>query len=213
MILIFFGPPGSGKGTQAQAVANEFQYNYIATGNLLRKEISSGSVLGGQVKSVIDSGQFISDEILLDVFTQEFVKNLDRNIILDGIPRTVNQAEALDKIFEKYGMSISHVFNFQIEDQKLYDRITGRYSCKTCGATYHEIYNPTTLDGVCNYCGSHDFIVRQDDTEEVLKKRLELYYLETLPILSYYKEKSILRSINAELSLSEVNEQIKKYLK
>jgi adenylate kinase len=213
MIIIFFGPPGSGKGTQAQALASDFGYKQISTGNLLRQEIASGSALGEQLKESLGRGELISDETVIALFQKEFEKNLDQDIILDGIPRTVFQAEALSKMFEKHNVKLSHVFDLEIDDALLFERIVGRYSCKKCGAAYHKQFNPTKRDGICDYCESHDFVIRHDDTEEVLKKRLEVYYGDTLPVLNYYKDKDVLRLVDASKSFSEVNEQIKNYLK
>jgi len=208
MIIIFFGAPGSGKGTQAQTISRELGISYIATGNLLRAEIASGSELGHQVKDIMDEGRFPSDELVLKVFEEEFAKHADDSIILDGIPRTLNQAEKLDPLLAKYNKKVDLVFEFDLDDSHLISRILGRFSCKNCGAAYHKEFNKPKVHGVCDFCESTEFVVRKDDEEEVLKRRLELYYLETQPILGYYKEKQVLYKVSADLPPKEVGEQI-----
>jgi adenylate kinase len=147
------------------------------------------------------------------VFEEELKKHADDSIILDGIPRTLNQAKKMDPLLAKYGKNVDFVFEFRLDDSHILERILGRFSCKTCGAAYHKEFNKPKADGVCDFCSGTDFLVRSDDQEDVLKKRLELYYLETQPILGYYKTKQVLHAIDANLPPSGVGEQIKDILK
>lgn len=209
MIVVFSGPPGSGKGTQAQRVSKVFDLEYISTGNILRSEIALGSPLGRSVKDVIGSGAFISDKMVLEVLEAELRRKPSKALLLDGVPRTLAQAYMLDDLLAELGLPpVSIVIQFDIDDDVLVERIRGRFSCASCGASYHKKNNAPKIEGVCDYCGSKDFIIRQDDREEVLKKRLEVYYLETLPILGYYKSVGALRRVDASLTPDKVSEEV-----
>ncbi len=213
MIIILMGAPGSGKGTQGQTLCRQQGWEYIATGNLLRSQINEGTALGKKLESIMSEGGFPSDDIIMDVFKTELSKRADKPLLLDGIPRTLNQAKLLEQLFSDLGQSVEVVIEFKLDDAILLERILGRYTCKNCCATYHTKFNPTKKEGVCDFCGGHEFVTRKDDQEDVLKKRLELYYLETLPILEYYNSKGVVHSIDASLSPEKVGEDILTILK
>lgn len=208
MILVFFGPPGSGKGTQAQLLSEKLHFDYIATGNLLRGEIAQKTDLGRRIELCMGEGKFPSDDIIMDVFRHALEERNHTNLLLDGVPRTLNQAKLLDEVFQEKQLSVGKVFAFNLDDSVLKDRILGRFVCKDCSATYHHSMHPPKIEGVCDYCGSKNFIQRKDDQEDALKKRLELYYLETLPVLEYYNSKGIVVSVDAAKSPDEVSQQI-----
>lgn len=213
MVVVFFGPPGSGKGTQVQTLTQDPAYVCISTGNMLRSEIASGSEIGCKLKEIMDAGHLVSDEIVLEVFESALEQYAGKKIILDGVPRTLTQAKAVDAILKRHHMKIDSAIEFKVDDNALLERILGRYSCKDCGATYHKVFSPTKVEGVCDYCGSKNLRIREDDQEDVLKKRLELYYLETLPILGYYKSNGVLHTIDAALSPHAVADLIGSILK
>lgn len=209
MVIVFFGPPGSGKGTQVQnLISDDKNIVSISTGNMLRAEIQSGSELGKIIKDIMDAGKFVSNDIILQVFENAVAENAGKIMILDGVPRTLVQAEMVDKILLNHHLKIDYAFEFKLDDEVLLERILGRFSCKNCGATYHKSFNKPKVENVCDVCGGKEFIVREDDQEEVLKKRLELYYLETLPILGYYRSKGVLKTIDATVSPHVVTQQI-----
>ncbi len=213
MIVVFIGAPGSGKGTQSQALCRQEGWDYIATGNLLRSQMASNAGLGKKLKSLIDTGEFLSDSLIMDVFKNQLLEHKGKHLLLDGIPRTLNQARLLDEIFSEISQQISCVVEFKLDDRILLERILGRYSCKGCGATYHKTFNPTHVLGKCDFCEGEEFVTRADDQEEVLKKRLELYYLETSPILEYYRSKGTLHSIDASLPPEKVGSEILSIIK
>lgn len=212
MIFIFFGPPGSGKGTQAQTLSQHFHLNYIATGNLLRAEVAAATNLGLKVKSYIDAGHFPPDTIIMDVFRSAFESKPDGDFLLDGIPRTLNQAKLLDVLFENMNLKITRVVDFDLSTEAVEDRILGRLSCSACGATYHKTFNPPKVSGVCDFCGEHALVSRSDDQKDVIKERLAIYSLETLPVLEYYKGQGIVTSIDASLPPEKVGEAIVKII-
>ncbi len=213
MVVVFFGPPGSGKGTQVQNITLDPSYACISTGNMLRAEIASGSKLGNKLKTIMGEGNLVSDEIILEVFESALEQCGDKKIILDGVPRTLAQAKSVDEVLERHHMKVDSAIEFKLDDDILLQRILGRYSCKDCGATYHKTFSPTKEEGICDFCGSKNLRIREDDQEEVLKKRLDLYYLETLPILGYYRDKGVLHTVDAALSPHAVSDLIESILK
>lgn len=214
MIMVFFGPPGSGKGTQAQKLEKNLKnVVHVSTGDLLRQEVASGSPLGLQIKSTIESGSFVTDEVVLELASSALRKNIEKNIIFDGFPRTLNQAIAFDALLGvENNLKIDVVFNFDIDAQTLVGRISGRYVCLDCGAVYHKQDKKPKIDGVCDQCKGNRFAERKDDSALVLETRLAVYQEQTLPVIAYYRNKGLLKQIDASLPLEDVTLSIQKAL-
>lgn len=210
MIIVFFGPPGSGKGTQAQELKRTISdLLHVSTGDLLRYEIASGSVLGRNIQETMQAGKFVSDDIVIQLVTDIVKKNAQKDIIFDGFPRTINQAIAFDTLLGVENLKVNVVFDFDIDVQDLVERISGRYTCLECGAVYHEKNKRPTVDGVCDQCGSCRFDKRADDTCSVLTTRLNIYQEQTMPAKKYYGDKGVLKKVNASLPQEEVAYSIK----
>ncbi|HLJ63179.1 MAG TPA: adenylate kinase [Stellaceae bacterium] len=209
MILILLGPPGAGKGTQAKRLEEKFGLVQLSTGDMLRAERKSGSALGAKVQAIMDAGQLVSDEIMIALIAKRLdEEGPERGIILDGFPRTVPQAEALDRMLAGKNRKLDHVIEMKVDEAALIERITGRFSCATCGASYHDRFHRPKHEGICDSCGGHEFVRRPDDQEAAIKTRLEAYYRQTAPILPYYRARSILRTIDGMAEIDEVGRQI-----
>lgn len=212
--IILLGPPGCGKGTQASILAEKYGMYKLSTGDLVRAEIASGSEIGVKVKQVVDSGQFPDDEIILSLIETK-VKTLvsdGASIIFDGVPRTLNQAKKLDQMLNEMGAKITHVIELKVSEQALVDRITGRFTCASCGAVYNEHFLKPKKEGVCDQCGSTEFKRRSDDTEDVIRERLRVYRNQTEPLVAYYDEKGILAQVNGLLSIEEIAQSLEAHL-
>lgn len=197
MNLILLGPPGAGKGTQAKRLEQAHGLVQLAMGDMLRAETVSGSELGRRIKAVMDSGALVSDEIVIEVIEQRIAAaEAKSGIILDGFPRTIPQAEALDAMLERHNLKLDHVILMEVDEAALIDRLAGRFTCRGCGASYHDHNNRPKRDGVCDFCGSTDFVRRPDDRPEAVRKRFEVYRQQTAPILPYYRAKGILETVD-----------------
>ncbi len=196
MNVILLGPPGSGKGTQAKRIEqNHRSITQLGTGDMLRAATLSGNDLGFRVKSIMESGQLVPDDIIIDMIADRIGQPDCRNgFILDGFPRTLAQAQALDEMLAQHGRQLDHVIEFDVDENALVDRLAGRVTCQQCGASYHERANRPKVDGVCDACGGCEFICRADDRPETVRARLDVYHRQTAPILPYYRERGILRS-------------------
>jgi adenylate kinase len=209
MNLILLGPPGAGKGTQAQYLQNRLQIAKLSTGDMLRAAVSSGSALGNQVKDIMAKGQLVSDEIVINLLRERIQQpDCQKGFILDGFPRTVAQAEALDVMLDQEKKKLDFVIELKVDDKQLVDRIAGRFSCAKCGAGYHDNFKQPKTAGVCDECGSAEFSRRDDDKAETVAKRLEAYHAQTAPLLPYYKQKSVLTSVDGMADIEEVTRQI-----
>lgn len=214
MILIFLGPPGSGKGTQAQYLVNNSGYVHVSTGQLLRKEVLAGGPLADEIESKLNSGKLsISDEIIFQLIKNVISENVDSDLIFDGFPRTQNQALALENILEVGKHKIDLVVDFKVDLAQLLDRVSGRFNCKICGSVYHDVNKRPEVEGVCDSCGSNQFQRRSDDTVDVMKTRVEVYQNETVPVGEYYSQKGILKSVDASMDALKIREVIEEYLK
>ena len=210
MILILIGPPGAGKGTQARVIENAFGIVQLSTGALLRAAIESGSELGRKAKKVVEGGELMPDDVMVSIVSDRVDEPDCRNgFILDGFPRTVAQAEALDEMLAGKGLKLDHVVEIGIEDDLLVDRLTGRFECAKCGEGYNDKFKKTAADGVCDKCGGTEFIRRADDTEEKIRTRLAIYHEQTRPILPYYRERGILKSVDGAKDLDDVTQQLR----
>src|SRR5216684_4143354 len=209
MNLILLGPPGAGKGTQAKRLQESRGLVQLATGDMVRAAIASGSELGQRVKAIYDAGRLVSDDIIIDMIAERIAApDTERGFILDGFPRTVPQAEALDAMLAERGQALDHVILMEVDEAALVDRIAGRFTCQGCGASYHERYKRPQVEGVCDMCGSPDLVHRADDRPEAVKTRFEVYRRQTAPILPYYRARGILRTVNGMAHIDEVTRQI-----
>ncbi|WP_321991957.1 adenylate kinase [Marispirochaeta aestuarii] len=199
MNLVFLGPPGAGKGTVAVKVSEELGIPHISTGDLFRKAIKNQTDLGKKVKSILDSGELVPDDLTVALVEERLNQgDTGKGFILDGFPRTIPQAEALDTI-----STLQMAVNFSVADEVLVDRLSGRRVCKNCGATYHVKFAPPRKEGICDSCGG-ELYTRQDDAPEAIKNRLQVYYRQTQPLIDYYKEKGIRTDIDAAGSPEQV---------
>jgi adenylate kinase len=211
--LILLGPPGAGKGTQAKRLTDQRGLVQLSTGDMLRAEVRSGSPLGIEAKKVMDAGQLVSDAIVIEMIDHRIDRpDAAKGFILDGFPRTVAQAEALDAMLTRKGRKIDKVIELKVDDAALIERISGRFTCSKCGTGYHDRFNRPKVEGTCDKCGSHDFVRRPDDNAETVKARLVAYHQQTAPILPYYAKKGLLRSVDGMADMAEVARQIDQVL-
>ncbi|HUC12388.1 MAG TPA: adenylate kinase [Stellaceae bacterium] len=209
MNIVLLGPPGSGKGTQAKRLQQSCGIPQLATGDMLRAATLSGSDLGARVKSIMDSGQLVPDGIMIDMIGARVTESDCRNgFILDGFPRTVPQAEALDDMLARRGLGLDHVILIEVDDAMLTDRLSGRFTCAKCGASYHQRYNRPRVEGMCDVCGSREFIHRPDDRPEAVAARFEVYRRQTEPLLPYYRNRGVLRVVDGMAAIDTVTQQI-----
>ena len=207
-IIILLGPPGAGKGTQAKRMQERHGIIQLSTGEMLRAEVAAGSAIGEQAVG-IDAGKLVSDSVIVDMIAKELWAQKDNSkVILDGFPRTVPQAKALDNLLDKGDFFLRHVIEFSIHDETIISRIVGRYSCSVCNQGYHEEFEKPTIEGVCDNCGSIEFRRRLDDSEETIRLRLSEYYELTAPIIEYYQNKGLITSIDAMLDLDVVTKNL-----
>lgn len=213
MNLILLGPPGSGKGTQAKRLTQTNGLIQLATGDMFRAAVASGSPLGRRVKTIMESGRLVPDEITIEMLAERIAQpDCVRGFILDGFPRTVPQAEALDAMLAEHGRKLDYVILMEVEEAALIDRLAGRFTCADCGASYHERYNRPRVDGVCDICGSTNLVHRADDRPEAVKTRFEAYRRQTEPILPYYQARGILRRVDGMADIDAVAREIETIL-
>ncbi len=213
MILILLGPPGAGKGSQAAKIIEEFGVTHISTGDIFRKNIKEGTDLGQKVKKIIEAGSLVSDDLTNElVFDRLATENSEKGFMLDGYPRNINQAEALDSWLEEHDKEITKVIYIDASTETLIKRISGRRVCKNCGATYHIKNHPPKVDGICDVCGS-ELVQRPDDNEETALDRIEVYNRQTSPLIDYYEKSGKLHRFNGNLEIDEVYEDVRNSLK
>jgi adenylate kinase len=213
--VILLGPPGAGKGTQAKRLEEKYGLVQLSTGDMLRAERKSGSELGRRVQAIMDAGKLVSDDIIIALIATRIddLRKEGRGFILDGFPRTVPQAEALDGMLREKGLKLDRVIEMTVDEMALIDRIAGRFSCGKCGASYHDRFHRPKKEGVCDVCGSQDFVRRADDKPETVKARLTAYREQTAPILPYYRAKGVLRTVDGMADIDEVSRQIEVILR
>ena len=213
MQLILLGPPGAGKGTQASYIQQDNRLAHLSTGDMLRAEVASGSVLGQTLQEIMSSGKLVEDALMITLIRDRIAQeDCTNGFILDGFPRTEAQAGALDEMLAEVGRSLNHVIELQVDDSALVERISGRFSCAKCGAGYHDTYKLPVREGVCDQCGSEEFTRRPDDKAETVAKRLEAYHAQTAPLLPYYKERGVLVSVDGMANMQDVRAKIKSIL-
>ncbi len=213
MNLIIFGPPGAGKGTQASQLSVKHEISHISTGDMLRTSVKEGTELGRVAKSYMDKGELVPDSVVIGIIKDRIVKPDSRGgFLLDGFPRTISQAEALDKMLDKEHLRIDCVISIEVDDEEIVKRISGRRVCEKCGAMYHIIYDPPTNMGYCNKCGGALY-TRDDDNEDIVRTRLKVYRSQTEPLKGYYKKSGILKRIDGVGTVKDIFERIEKILK
>lgn len=209
MNLILLGPPGAGKGTQAEAITRKRGLVQLSTGEMLRRAVKAGSPIGREASAIMEAGGLVPDDIVIQIIAERIsAPDCAKGFILDGFPRTLKQAAALDKLLPTLGKQIDAVVEIKVDDKVLIDRISGRYMCANCGASYHDTNCKPKVPGVCDRCGSKDFVRRADDNAETVKNRLMAYYRETAPLIGYYFAKGKLRSVDGMAEISEVSRQV-----
>lgn len=208
MNILFMGPPGAGKGTQAAAVVNEFGIPHISTGDAFRLAIKQETPIGMKAKEYMDQGLLVPDDVTIGIVGERLQQSdCEKGFLLDGFPRTLSQAEALEEILSRLNTKLDHVINLKVDRDKLMARLTGRRICRDCGATYHVIFNPSKQEGVCDIDGG-ELYQRSDDNEESVGKRLDEYINKTAPLLEFYDNKGLLRQIDGEKEIDSVSAEI-----
>ena len=209
MKLILLGPPGAGKGTQAQRLQDEFGLRQLSTGDMRRAAVASGSDLGKKAKGIMESGGLVPDDLMVGLIEDRIGQpDCAQGFILDGFPRTTAQAEALDRMLAKTGKTLDRVVEMEVDEKALTERIVGRFTCARCGTGYHEKFKRPKVDGVCDVCGSKEFTRRKDDNAETMKTRMAAYRAQTEPLLPYYGAKGVLRKVDGMAAMDEVYRQI-----
>ncbi len=205
MRLILLGPPGAGKGTQAKKLKEKFNIPQVSTGDILRDAIKNKTELGNKAKAYMDEGRLVPDEIVVGLIKQRIIEqDCEKGFILDGFPRNIAQATQLSETLQKMNQNIDFVVEIEVNAEMLIDRLTGRMTCSSCGAMFHERNHPPKVSGVCDSCGSKDLYKRPDDNKETILKRFEVYERETTPLKGFYKEMGILKTTGGDGTLDDV---------
>jgi adenylate kinase len=213
MNLILLGPPGAGKGTQAKRLETTRGLVQLSTGDMLRQAVASGSALGQQAKKVMEAGQLMPDEIIIAMIAERIAApEARKGVVLDGFPRTEAQAEALDKMLAQGGRKLDAVIELAVDEDALIERISGRFTCAKCGTGYHDKFHPPKKAGICDVCGSTEFLRRKDDNPETLKARLVAYRAQTAPIVPYYRRKGLLKDVDGMAAPDQVTREIETIL-
>ncbi|MCD8067331.1 MAG: adenylate kinase [Lachnospiraceae bacterium] len=204
MKIIMLGAPGAGKGTQAKMIAEKYQIPHISTGDIFRANIKNGTELGREAKKYMDQGALVPDELTVKILLDRVAQpDCENGYVLDGFPRTIPQAEVLDRALSKLGDAVDYAVNVDVPDENIVRRMSGRRACLSCGATYHVEHIPPKKEGVCDVCGQ-PLVLRDDDKPETVKNRLKVYHEQTQPLIDFYKEKGILRTVDGIADMKDV---------
>ena len=213
MHILLMGPPGAGKGTQAENLVEEFHIPHISTGDMFRAAVKEGTELGKQAKACMDAGQLVPDQVTIGIVRERLAKSdCKKGFILDGFPRTVEQAKALDTILVELGIKLTRVLNINVPAEDLIARAVGRRICKKCGATYHVTFKPTAKEGICDVCGGETY-QRADDSESTMKNRLSVYVAQTKPLIDYYQKAGYYTEFDGRKAIDKVFADIVKRLR
>lgn len=211
--LILMGPPGGGKGTQAKRIQERYKVVQLSTGDMLRSAIAEGSPVGLQAKSVMEAGKLVSDELLIDMIDSRIDQpDCANGFILDGFPRTIPQAEGLDRMLAKKGLKLDAAIEVRVPDERLLERLTGRFTCAKCGEGYHDKFKQPKKPGVCDACGGTEFSRRSDDKAETVKTRLVAYHEQTAPLLPFYEQKGVLKVVDGDRDMNLVAADLERIL-
>jgi adenylate kinase len=209
MRLLLLGPPGAGKGTQAERIAAQYRIPHLSTGDMLREAVAADTEVGRQAKSIMDAGRLVPDDVMIRLVAERIAQpDCASGFILDGFPRTLAQAEALDRLLQERGLELDLVLEIAVDDEALIERISGRFACARCGAGYHDRFKQPEVPGVCDACGSREFVRREDDNAETVRARLEAYHAQTAPLLPYYRERSLLSVVDGMAAIDQVTAQV-----
>jgi adenylate kinase len=212
MKIIMLGAPGAGKGTQAKRIADKYGVPHISTGDIFRANIKNNTELGKKAKTYMDQGLLVPDELVVDLVVDRLKEeDAKKGYVLDGFPRTIPQAEALDEALKKNGEAMEYAIDIEVPDASIIERMSGRRSCTQCGASYHITYHPPKKEGVCDSCGG-ELVLREDDKEETVKKRLSVYHEQTKPLIAYYSGHGIIKEIDGTMGMEEVFQAITEIL-
>ncbi len=211
--LMLMGLPGAGKGTQAEKIVDQYHIPHISTGDIFRAAMKNNTPMGIEAKSYIDKGELVPDEVTNGIVKERLAKDdVNDGYMLDGFPRNMAQAEALETFGAQLGKPLNCVINIHVDPESLMERLTGRYICRNCGATYHKIFNPTKVEGTCDRCGEHEFYQREDDKPETVKNRLDVNIKMNTPLLDFYKKQGILHEVEGNQDIDKVFADIKAVL-
>jgi adenylate kinase len=209
MILVLLGPPGAGKGTQAKRLEDLGGLVQLSTGDMLRAAVAAGTELGRQAGDIMKRGELVPDDLVIGLIAERLDADKDaKGFILDGFPRTIGQAEALDRLLQARGQQVDRTVVIDVDDDALVKRITGRFTCASCGEGYHDLFKKPKVEGVCDKCGGTEFKRRPDDTEEVVRSRLEAYYAQTKPLIGYYGSQGKVSTVNGMADIETVQKEI-----
>lgn len=211
--LMLMGLPGAGTGTQAEKIVDQYHIPHISTGDIFRAAMTNNTPMGIEAKSYIDKGELVPDEVTNGIVKERLAKDdVNDGYMLDGFPRNMAQAEALETFGAQLGKPLNCVINIHVDPESLMERLTGRYICRNCGATYHKIFNPTKVEGTCDRCGEHEFYQREDDKPETVKNRLDVNIKMNTPLLDFYKKQGILHEVDGNPDIDKVFADIKAVL-